>query len=253
MSSSESDTNRDPGLLRASQKRFCEIILVVPFFGSEPHQLTRHVDLFNALGFDVFLVNLQFNYDWSKLPISSKMNFGLKHIWADQIESVLNSLQGDKIIFSLSNPTAGAIEAIARRRANDVKALICDSGPSKQVLKSILRLYTKEKPLPFLPWNIARSSLDYLMISPSFSKDLDSDLAQFPKDFPILSIRGWRDNVIPSSYIDEVFEPHPHLAWQKLGLPEAEHLNGLRDYPEEYTPPVKKFLEAHATKLQDSE
>ncbi len=30
--------------------------------------------------------------------------------------------------------------------------------------------------------------------------------------------------------------------WKKLSLPEAGHLNGLRDFPSEYKPAVEDFL-----------
>jgi hypothetical protein len=42
--------------------------------------------------------------------------------------------------------------------------------------------------------------------------------------------------------IDKVFEPHGQIDWQKLSLPQAGHLNGLKDFREEYAPVVAQFL-----------
>ena len=49
--------------------------------------------------------------------------------------------------------------------------------------------------------------------------------------------------------IDMVFEPHEHIDWEKLSLPEGKHLNGLKDFADEYKPAVKKFLVQCATKV----
>ncbi|MEN0057697.1 MAG: hypothetical protein AAGB31_02590, partial [Bdellovibrio sp.] len=86
--------------------------------------------------------------------------------------------------------------------------------------------------------------------SPYFHKDLAAHLRTFPAGFKILSIRGWKDPLIPPGHIDEIFEPHTHLEWTKLSLPEAGHLTGLRDFRQEYTPSVTRFLQSVATPLQ---
>ena len=85
----------------------------------------------NELGFDCLIFELLDSIKNSpKHLISSSLQFGLKHVWADQIESILNSIPGDKILFSFSNPSASAIEVVAKRRGHDIKGLVCDSGPS---------------------------------------------------------------------------------------------------------------------------
>jgi hypothetical protein len=78
--------------------------------------------------------------------------------------------------------------------------------------------------------------------SPKLNSDIRFDLNSFPEGFPLLSIRGWRDRLIPPNDIDKVFDHHTNLNWKKLSLPEAGHLNGLRDFPSEYKPGVEDFL-----------
>lgn len=234
----------------ARNKRYEELIFFVHFYEGKKKQLLRHIKFVNELGFDAFAFQLKGTHkdivSWRPL-LSSKGVFGVKHVYADQIETLLNVIPGKKIIFSFSNPTASAIEAMARRRCSDTPALICDSGPSARFLESALSLATHEYKIRPFPLRWALTPLLSAGWSPFFHKDLKKDLDTFPQDFKILSIRGWKDKLIPAKHIDEVFEPHAQLAWTKLSLPEAEHLTGLRDFKEEYKPAVERFLKSIAT------
>lgn len=233
----------------APKARFQETVLVVPFHGGKIHQLQRHLDLLNELGFNAV------TYDQIEGPflvpqfMSSRAGFGFKHVWADRVENLLNAIPGQKIVFAMSNPASGAIEAIARRKAHDVRGLICDSGPTAQFWKSAVNYLTTEEPLPTRPLRYLAAGLSTILWTPDFKNALQDDLKKFRDGFPILSIRGWKDHLIPPQHIDMVFEEHPHLNWQKLSLPEGGHLNGLRDFAKEYTPAVRAFLEKIATPL----
>lgn len=235
-----------------NNKKFDELIFFVHFYEGSKKHILRHIRLVNKLGFDAFAFHLKGTHKELaslKLPISAKGAFGAKHIYADQIETLLNLIPGKKIIYSFSNPSAAAIEAMARRHCSDTVALICDSGPSGRFISSAFRLFTQEYNIKFLPLKIALTPLLSIGWSPFFHKDLHEDLKTFPQGFNILSIRGWKDALISATEIDEVFEPHKQLDWIKLSLPEAEHLTGLRDFKEEYAPAVKHFLEKTATPL----
>lgn len=235
---------------KAEKKKFAETVLLVPFFEGKIPALRRHVEFLNELGFDcvAFELHDQIALDGRNI-FSSDFSFGMKHVWSDQIERMLNEIPGKKIVFSFSNPSASAIEAIARRHAQDVTCLVCDSGPSGDFVKSLVNFFTYYKPLKTSPLRLLASATVSFLWHPKFSATIQDDLAQLPEGFRILSIRGWKDKLITPDMIDKVFEPHPHLYWQKLSLPQAGHLNGLKDFAEDYSPAVSEFLFSTATQL----
>jgi hypothetical protein len=237
----------------AEVKKFSELIFFVHFFEGNKKLLKRHIELVNSLGFDAFAFNLDDDFSLTRPPITSEGRLGYKHVFADQIERLLNDLPGDKIVYSFSNPTGAAIEAMARRGCSDIKGMIADSGPSGQFLKSVYNLYAQDKmqnqPLVF---KLLATPILSLIWSPRLHGDLAEELAQFPKDFPILSIRGWKDPLISPDQIDQVFNPQTHLDWRKLALPEAGHLNGLRDFESDYVPAVRSFLREIATPVKET-
>lgn len=229
----------------AKDKKFRETVVLIPFFGGRKHQLRRHSEMLGKLGFDTVVFDLKFDIDGRFF--TSEQKFGLKHIWADQIEKILSEIPGRKILYAFSNPSASAIEAAARRHASDIAGLICDSGPSGRLQKSMMSYFVIEKPLRFLPVRFAASWISAFLWNPQFVSAVHQDLNQLPPGFEILSIRGWKDPLIKVDQIDMIFEPHGHLHWSKLSLPRAGHLNGLKDFPGEYLPPVQRFLSKIAT------
>ncbi|MBX2995176.1 MAG: hypothetical protein KF681_10145 [Bdellovibrionaceae bacterium] len=231
----------------AKDKTFQETVVLVPFFGGRKHQLRRHCEMLSAMGFDNVVFDLKFDVDDKIFTAENK--FGLKHIWADQIEKILSEIPGQKILYAFSNPSASAIEATARRGASDIAGLICDSGPSGRLQKSMMNYFRVEKPVRFLPLRFAASWISAFIWNPQFVAAVHKDLDQLPAGFEILSIRGWKDPLIPVDQIDMIFEPHAHLHWSKLSLPKAGHLNGLKDFRDEYLPPVQRFLSKIATPL----
>jgi predicted alpha/beta hydrolase family esterase len=167
----------------------------------------------------------------------------MKGLWTDEIERTLNQIPGDKIIFSFSNPCAAAISAIVRRRASDIRALICDSGPSGDFYKSVVGLLKYQIKVPsFILYPLSIGF--YLGWSPHWNESLREDIKMLPKGFPVLTIQGWKDPLISSDQIDKAFEDVYQIDRIKLNLPEAGHLNGLKSFPEIYKPAVEKFLKA---------
>lgn len=234
----------------AEKKLFKETILFVPFYGGSKKSLQRHVQLANSLGYDCMSFELEDDIFSAKDRLfNARGEFGFKHLWADQIEKLLTYITGPKILYSFSNPSASAIEVIARRRAVDISGLICDGGPSSQLFFSMVNYFTHEKPLRFLPAKFLASAGATFLWHPNFLQVIHDDLKDLPKGFKILSIRGWKDPLITPQMIDKVFEPHTNIDWRKLSLPQAAHLNGLKDFSEEYVPPVKKFLEEISHKI----
>jgi len=233
-------------------QRFNECVVLVPFYGGTKIQLRRHSDFLLALGFPVA------SFDLAAFPkgqrtqlignlVSSRAEFGVKHIWADQIEAVCNAIPGQKILFGFSTPSASAIEAIVRRQAVDIAGLICDSGPTTDLLSALVNYFRFEEPLRVPLTRYAAALALTLGWSPAFRHEITADMEQLPSQFRILSIRGWKDKIIGTHEIDQVFEPHNQIDWRKLSLPKAGHLNGLRDFASEYEGPVKQFLLQIAT------
>lgn len=241
----------DFAVSKAKEKKFQELVVLVPFWGAERKSLKRHIEFLNELGYDC--VDITLKDSWSEVAtnfMSSKAQFGLKHVWADQVEATLNEFPGPKIVFAFSNPSASAIEAIARRHATDIKGLICDGGPSGQLWHSMVNFFTHETHLPTFPIRAIAAAATALTWHPRFLEVIHDDLKLFPKNFRILSVRGWKDPLITPKMIDMVFEPHRQLDWEKLSLPEGKHLNGLKDFPDEYKPKVTQFLKEVSTPLK---
>ncbi len=238
----------DGELFLSKQKRFNELVFFVHFYEGSKMQLKRHIDLVNELGFDAFAFNLRSKSSLLVNPLSRKKIPGIKHIWADQIVDLLNLLPQKKIVFSFSNPSASAIEAMAERNNIDTVALICDSGPSEKFLGSAFHLFQYFKKDGLFS-SLAKTIITPMIWSPFLHSDMHMHLKKFPKGFKVLSIRGWKDALIPPNQIDGTFERHANLDWKKLSLPKAGHLNGLKDFREDYIAGLKPFLEDVGTKL----
>lgn len=232
----------DGQLYPAANKKFSPLVFFVHFYQGDKRRLLRHIRFVNTLGFDAFAFNLNetpahlWNYKFT-----SQMKFGLKHMYAEQITELLNNLPGKKIIFSFSNPSASAIEAIAYRNHFDVIGLICDSGPSAKFKNSSWNLFRFDKKFGITKTLFASQMLSYLW-SPLLHKDIHLDLAKFPENFPVLSLQPENDLLIPPDHIEAAFGPHTQLKYKKFIIKNCGHLLGLRDCPEEYKPIVKDFL-----------
>lgn len=233
----------------SSHKQFHEVVFFVHFYEGSKASLKRHIELVNEIGFDAFAFNLLDKEALLTNPLSRKKIPGLKHIWADQINDLLNLIPQKKIIFSFSNPSTSAIEAMAERNALDIAALICDSGPSDKFLTSAYHLFQYFKKDGILK-SLTRTIITPLIWSPYLHSDMHNHLKKFPKGFKVLSIRGWKDMLIPPHHIDRVFEPHSNLDWRKLSLPKAGHLNGLKDFKEDYSGGLVAFLNEVATPIK---
>lgn len=233
----------DGELFKAKKKKYKETVLLVPFFQGKKVNLKRHIEWLNEIGFDCVFFDLKDEWHEVGFHLFTKdKRFGMKHVWTEQIETMLSEIAGRKIIFSFSNPSASAIESIARCGGSNIAGFICDSGPSGSLNESMIRYFSVEEPIPFFPIKWTASWAVTLLWHPNFKKVIHQDLEKFPKGFRVLSIRGWKDPLITPQMIDQLFEPHSQIDWQKLSLPEAGHLNGLKDFRDQYIEPVARFL-----------
>lgn len=230
-------------------------IVLVPFFGGRKPSLQRHLDYFQDLGFKTQFVDLPFkpidtktlSQNLVSLPDTStdlQVSIGLRPIWTKKISQTLNAIAGPKIVFAMSNPSSAAIEAISNRNAHDILGLICDGGPSSSLMASLLNYYKFEQPIGNYLVRYGYATLAKWLIDQSFDLQVQNNLKKMPKGFRILSIRGWKDPLISPQMIDQVFEAHAQLDWEKLSLPEAAHLNGLKDFGSEYKPGIERFIKS---------
>ena len=72
---------------------------------------------------------------------------GLRHIWTQELHDVLDSIEGDKVIFSFSLPSSAALKAIGQRRAKDITAWICDGGPFLHIHRCYWNYFTHQQRL----------------------------------------------------------------------------------------------------------
>jgi hypothetical protein len=235
-------------LFKAPEKKSEHLIFFVHFFQGHKKALKRHIQMVNDLGYDAYVFNLKDDLkDHQYLPYSYiSKKFGLKHALADQIEEHLDFWPEykTKIVYAFSNVAGSAIEAMARRTTHDVIAMICDSGPGADFIYSSFKLMEHQMHVSSRALQLLGTPLVMMSWDPHRHKDIPDDLKKLPEGFPLLSIRGWKDPMISPASIDALFEPAKNLHWRKLGLPEAGHLNGLRDFAADYQPAVEDFLKS---------
>lgn len=229
----------------AQEQRFEETVVFVHYFGGSPKGLRRHVDFVNNLGFNAVTFQNVFNELKlpAPLPISSKMDFGIFAVWRDQIETVLNAISGKKIVYSFSNLCFSAIAAVGERHASDITGIICDSGPARDIIRSWWNLIGDKYKVKNFFLRTAMLPIGYLFIGLSFKENIPKVLRALPEDFPVLSIRGWQDHLIPYEEIEAFFDQQDHVDLRVLSLPKGGHLDGLKNFADQYEPTVKEFLQ----------
>ncbi len=235
----------------ASTKKFEETIVFVPFFfGTKAHML-RHADFVNELGYDAAIFTLSFDkrYLIKKMPYDSELGWGLKHTWTREVSDVLDKIPGKKILFAFSNPSSSALEAIVHRQAKDVRALICDGGPFYDLIKCNWNYFTYEFPIPNISKKVALNAVARIFWTPQHEAELKRDLSALPPKFPILSIRGWKDPLVPPDAIEKAFAKHNQIDLDVLNLPDGKHMDGLKNHADLYRPKVLEFLAFHSTKI----
>lgn len=238
----------------APHKQFQETLVFVPFFFGKKEQMKRHIEFANNLGYDVasFTLSVHKNFIFNKIPYDINLGWGLKHIWSQEITEVLNKIPGSKIIYSFSNPTSSALEAMALRQVRDVRALVCDGGPFYDLLKCNWNYFTHERPVQGIFKKVAVNSIARIIWTRRHEYELYRDLKKLPDQFPVLSVRGWKDPLVPPSAIEKAFAPHKHLDLEVLNIPEGQHLDGLKNFPDIYQSKVSEFLENHSQKILNS-
>jgi len=234
----------DAQLMPSTSKRFRETVEFVHHFGGSRKTVLRHLRLVNSIGFDAVRYDLVFNdlKLGEPIPITSNLKFGACHVWIDELEAILNAIPGRKIIYSFSMPSLAALGAIARRKANDISGWICDGGPFLQILRCTYNLLEHE----YQVTNPILRGVYATALYPIFGTGVELNAAKWggalPPKFPVLSIRGENDPLVPISAIEDVFAFTPQIDLQRLSLKGGGHLDGLKRFPGIYEPAARTFL-----------
>ncbi len=175
---------------------------------------------------------------------------GVFYIWTRQIRSVLNSIKGPKIVYAFSGPSLSALWACQGR--DDIIKVICDGGPFHQLYNNTQNFFYKEM-------NIHNKWINRLVTLGGTAMwgykpltKLHQVLSFWPKKIPILSIRGVEDDIVNIDSIRDVFKVHPNLTLTELELQYGRHLDGMRDYPQEYCRTLLPFIKKDLDSLAES-
>lgn len=243
----------DGRLHRAKIRRFEETVVLVHHYGGNRATVNAHREFLHDLGFDCATFSLSQGHRLKILnkvnaPIVKDVHVRQRQRWVQQIHEVLNALEGPKIVYSFSFPSAPALEALSDRSNGEIRAWICDGGPFLMLLTCFWNYFSKIEPTPLVlrptRVSIAAAGLEAW----SLEADLKRALQALPNQFPILSIRAWQDPLVPIAAIDQVFSGQNQIHLETLTLPEAGHIDGLQRFPDDYKPRVAKFLNHYATK-----
>jgi hypothetical protein len=247
-------------LTKAPQRKFRETIVFLHHFGGNRSSSKRHQELVGKLGFDSISFNLSYNAlpNW-KSPLVALRNLmksaqekNLVTIWSEELNALLNEIEGPKILYTFSSPSTAALQTLAEEQRQDVKGWICDGGPFLDLYNCLLRYYREETMLPRWLHPVGAAMGYHLFGGYTFSRRTQEWLANFPKDLPILSIRSGQDRLVPVGAILDFFaRGNAKLPLEVFLLPSADHLEGLKKFPTVYEARVAEFLYANSFALEE--
>jgi pimeloyl-ACP methyl ester carboxylesterase len=227
----------------AKKKKYKERVVMIHHMGGNHKTTWRHFRHLNDKGFDCVSFDLLLgsgtkNVHWN--PLLKKIYKGVFYVWTNQIRSVLNHIEGDKIIYAFSGPSLSAFWAAHGRK--DIKKFICDGGPFHDIYENTKNFFREEAGIHQKQINAVSAYLGTTVWGFKPLDKLHRVLRLWPSNIPILSIRGVEDNIVNIDSIREVFEPHPQLDLQTLELRHGKHLDGIRDFPVEYNQVLLPFI-----------
>jgi pimeloyl-ACP methyl ester carboxylesterase len=218
-------------------------IVFTPHFGGDISSIRRHQEFFSKLGYKTAFVPYEFGPQKNAPRTIFYMKAGVTGLWLSQLTSVLDKITGPKIIFSFSFPSCIVFQLMAEVPRSDVKAWITDGGPFLWPWLGISNYfkYTR-RDLP--QWKIsAAGAFGFVVLGgPLYMWRINRWVRKMPRAFPILSIRAGKDALVPEASIEALFALNKDLNVKVLRIPEAEHMLGLKSFPEIYKPPLEQFL-----------
>ena len=240
--------------LCSPSKKHSDIVVFIHHFGGNKKSTRRHQKILLEAGYDCVTFNLYYHSFDADSQFSHRLMKLIRHVvtghknfietWTDQLNSVLDHLPGEKILFSLSSPSTSAVGVLGGKQRKDVKAWICDSGPFLDAWECF--------------WNynavLARISNPLLLAAINttsfiifgglgYERRLRRWISETPKDFPVLSLRCEKDQLVPLRAIEKFFAlPHSFRLSTHL-FNGAEHLGGIKTHFSDYRQILIEFLQ----------
>lgn len=219
-------------------------IIFTHHYGGSQKTLKRHVQAVNDLGFNA----VTFDFSWHGLKPRRIFALNFHQSWVHDLESVVNQVQGPKIIFAFSGPGSATLDLTAKlleQNRKDIVGLIFDSGPFVSLwvcVGNLLREYyevkTAWKQKVYLPGMVAIWGFRHTHRILSNSKTI----FKLRPNFPILSFRGEKDSLVPEAQVDKIFSPFDFTDLRVVRIGNCGHLTGLKEHPEIYVKELKNFL-----------
>jgi pimeloyl-ACP methyl ester carboxylesterase len=218
------------------------VVFVHNMYGSY-RSFHRHVKMFNEMGYSTVafdLVHASINKEAPK-PVLVASPLAFMYVkWTEQITDVLDSIPGQKIVFSFSGPSISALISVSSRK--DIEKCICEGGPFREFWACTYRMFTLEKKItnPIKRWFWTTGAC--LLWGPFAFRHLTEALGIWNPKLPLLSIRGAEDLIVFPQNIQNVFENQNHINLQIFLIEKGQHLDGLKNFPEEYKKAISSFL-----------
>lgn len=230
----------------AAPKKFRETIVFTHHYGGSATAFRRHQEFVAGLGYDSVAFDYLYNDKATTsrlIPLVRGMRDGVNEVWPKQLNDVLDSIDGGKFIFSFSFPSCATLHLLSRSKRQDVHGWLCDGGPFMQPWRGLGNFFRHSMPNLDVFRLFFVTSVGYLyMGGPKYTAMMRHWILNWPLQIPILSIRAGRDALVPTEMIDGVFRENPSLNLTVFNLPEAEHMLGLKKFPEIYGEHLQKFL-----------
>lgn len=250
----------DGELLLSPNKKFKETIVFVHHFGGNKRTTKRHQNLVLELGFDCVTFNLFENSQGKEIDGFERVKRLILHLfkgkktyvanWTKELNDILNSIEGSKIIFSLSSPSTSAVGVLGKLKRKDIKAWVCDGGPFVQIwscFKNYAALETKTKN-PIISY--IHTTLGFIFFGGlGYNRRMTLWLKDLPKDLPILNFRAALDQLVPEKAIEGFFALNVELEPEVVRLEHSGHLEGIKTEKGLYHSKLSDFLSKHATPL----
>lgn len=218
------------------------VVFIHNMYGSY-RSFHRHVKMFNEMGYTTAsfdLVHASSNKEASKPQLVTSPLAFIYVKWTEQITDVLDSIPGQKIVFSFSGPSISALISASSR--TDIDKFICDGGPFRELWDCIYRMFTVERqianPIKHRLWTMGAC----LLLGPFAFRHLTQALEKWNPKLPILSIRGAQDPIVFPQNINNVFENQNHINIRIFLIEKGQHLDGLKNFPKEYRAVLLSFL-----------